>query len=105
MWWHRQICGAAVEAGHAESDRRVRSILSARRSEEDLSAVRTYAHQSREQHDIGIEPVTPQEPAEAARLIPQQVCSQCTSLAYCAPAQQSADAIPNLFQRLRTECA
>lgn len=64
-----------IEAGHAESDRRVRSLLSARRSEEDLSAVRTYAHQPREQHDIGIEPVTPQDPAEAARLIPQQMTS------------------------------
>ncbi|KAA6425200.1 MAG: hypothetical protein FRX49_04695 [Trebouxia sp. A1-2] len=61
-----------VEAGNVETDRSLRSLLSARRSEEDMSALMHGAlhPQARKQH--AWEPMTPQEAAEGNRLFPSQ---------------------------------
>ena len=55
-----------------ETDRSLRSLLSARRSEEDMSALMHGAlhPQARKQH--AWEPMTPQEAAEGNRLFPSQ---------------------------------
>ncbi|KAL0036694.1 hypothetical protein WJX79_005962 [Trebouxia sp. C0005] len=64
-----------LEAGNVETDRSLRSLLSARRSEEDMSALMHGAlhPQARKQH--AWEPMTPQEAAEGNRLFPSQLAA------------------------------
>lgn len=63
-----------MEAGSSESDRSLRSLLSARRSEEgDLSALRCDFINPRHTRHQSLEPVTPQESAEALRPSSSQV--------------------------------
>ncbi len=64
----------AVEAGKVETDRNLRNVLSARRSEEDMSVPRCDAPHPRGRQHHAMEPVTPQESAEGARLFPKQAC-------------------------------
>lgn len=61
-----------LEAGNVETDRSLRSLMSARRSEEDISALMHAAlhPQARKQH--AWEPMTPQDAAEGTRLLPSQ---------------------------------
>lgn len=70
--WHPVSCASADEAGNVETDRSLRSLLSARRSEEDMSTLMHAAlhPQARKQH--AWEPMTPQETAEGTRLFPSQ---------------------------------
>ena len=70
--WHPVSCASADEAGNVETDRSFRSLLSARRSEEDMSTLMHAAlhPQARKQH--AWEPMTPQETAEGTRLFPSQ---------------------------------
>ena len=63
----------AVEAGKAESDRSLRSLLSARRSEEDLSALRCDMPYPRRTRHQSLEPLTPQESVETIRPLSSQV--------------------------------
>ncbi len=70
--WLPVSFASAVEAGNVETDRSLRSLMSARRSEEDMSALMHAAlhPQARRQH--AWEPMTPQEAAEGTRLFPSQ---------------------------------
>ncbi|DBA86249.1 TPA: hypothetical protein ACH3X1_005750 [Trebouxia sp. C0004] len=58
-----------LEAGKVETDRSFRTLMSARRSEEDMSAL-MHAALHPQQH--AWEPMTPQEAAEGTRLFPSQ---------------------------------
>ncbi len=70
--WLPVSCASADEAGNVETDRSLRSLLSARRSEEDMSTLMLAAlhPQARKQH--AWEPMTPQETAEGIRLFSSQ---------------------------------
>ncbi len=61
-----------MEAGKVETDKSLRNLMLARRSEEDTSALMHAAlhPQARKQH--AWEPLTPQEAAEGTRLFPSQ---------------------------------
>ena len=64
----------AVEAGNVESDRSLQNLLSARRSDDGLPVLRYERPLSRRTRHQSLEPTTPQEPTEAMRPSPSQVC-------------------------------
>lgn len=81
-----------------ETDRSFRSLLSARRSEEDMSTLMHAAlhPQARKQH--AWEPMTPQETAEGTRLFP----SQAWLLSHTMTASSVCYVVNNCVTRLRT---
>ena len=74
-----QFILVAVEAGNVESDRSLQSLLSARRSDDGLPALRFELPHSRRVRHQSLEPTTPQEPAEAMRPPPRQVTCPSTT--------------------------
>ena len=76
----------AVEAGNVEGDRSLHSLLSARRSDEGLSVLRHEVPHSRRTQHQSLEPMTPQEPAEAMRPSPNQVCCSMNADMHDLPA-------------------
>lgn len=68
-----QFITAAVEAGNAENDRSLQSLLSARRSDDSLPVLRYELPHSRRTRHQSLEPTTPQELAEAMRPSSSQV--------------------------------
>ena len=96
--WLPESFAPAAEAGNVETDRSLRSLMSARRSEEDMSALMHAAlhPQARKQH--AWEPMTPQDAAEGTRLLP----SQAWLLSHTMTASSVCYVINNCVTCLRT---